>query len=143
MQEIVKVLETAKCSIEARSEAQRNFLSSREQIWFCIRDGKFPTTYVSTGKSKFSGATARTAIRCDFLMACKIALGQKYRKDEIADAAQRDLLFHVLRYREAFPCRVGKKFYCCPKCTGKLHECLTNNVFRYIDNAKWSAEIES
>lgn len=142
MHEIVKVLESAKGSID-RSEAQREFLTSRDQIWFCIRDGKFPTTYVSTGKRKFVGATARTAIRCDFLLACKIALGKKYRKDEIADAAQRDLLFHVLRYRETFPDRVGKKFYCCPKCTSKLHECLTSNVFRYINNAKWRAAIES
>lgn len=143
MQEIVKVLELAKGSIEARSEAQRDFLLSREQIWFCIRDGKFPKTYISTGKRKFLGATARTAIRCDFLLACKLALGQKYRKDEVADAAQRDLLFYVLRYRETFPDRVGKKFYCCPKCTSKLHECLTSNVFRYIDNAKWRAAIET
>ena len=50
-------------------------------------------------------------------------------------AAQRD--------REVFPNRTGKKFYCCPKCTSKLHECVSAKVFRYVDNAKWKTEIES
>ena len=52
-------------------------------------------------------------------------------------------LFYVLRDREVFPNRAGKKFYCCPKCTSKLYECVTFKVFRYIDNAKWKAAIEA
>jgi hypothetical protein len=76
------------------------------------------------------------------LLACKIALGRKYRTDHIADLAQRDLLFSILRDREVFPNRTGDKFYCCPKCTAKVHECVSAKVFRYIDNAKWKAEIE-
>ena len=56
--------------------------------------------------------------------------------------AQRDLLFRVLRDREVFPRRTGNKFYCCPKCTSKLYECVSAKVFRYIDNAKWLAAIE-
>jgi hypothetical protein len=77
------------------------------------------------------------------LLASKIALGPKYRKDRIADLAQRELLFYVLRDREMFPNRTGKKFYCCPKCTSKLYECVRFKVFRYIDNAKWKAQIEA
>ena len=50
---------------------------------------------------------------------------------------------YVLRDREVFPNRSGKKFYCCPKCTAKLHECVSVKVSRYIDHAKWKAEIES
>jgi hypothetical protein len=59
------------------------------------------------------------------------------------DQAQRELLFYVLRDREVFPHRTGNKFYCCPKCTSKLYECVTFKVFRYIDNAKWKAAIEA
>jgi hypothetical protein len=98
---------------------------------------------VSADHKKFVGAPRRTAIRCDFLLASKIALGPKYHKDRIADAAQRDLLFYVLRDREVFPNRAGKKFYCCPKCTSKLYECVSSKIFRYIDNAKWKAQIEA
>jgi hypothetical protein len=76
------------------------------------------------------------------LLASKIALGKQYGRDHIADLAQRDLLFSVLRDREVFPSRTGNKFYCCPKCTAKLYECVTAKVFRYIDNAKWQAAIE-
>jgi hypothetical protein len=46
-------------------------------------------------------------------------------------------------HREVFPHRTGKKFYCCPTCTSKLYECVSANVFRYIDNAKWKAAIEA
>ena len=91
---------------------------------------------------KFVGAPRKTAIRCDFLLANKIALGKKYAADAICDLAQRDLLFRVLRDREVFPNRTGSKFYCCPKCTAKLYECVSAKVFRYIDNAKWKAAIE-
>ena len=42
-----------------------------------------------------------------------------------------------------FPKRTGKKFYCCPQCTSKLYECVSSKVFRYIQNAKWKARIES
>jgi hypothetical protein len=136
------VLDTARASEAERVKAQKAFLRRRKQLWERIREGSLPESYLSVGK-KFVGAPARTAIRCDFLLASKIALGQKYRKDRIADHAQRDLLFSVLRYREVFPNRVGKKFYCCPKCTGKLYECVSARAFHYIDNAKWKAEIEN
>ena len=143
MQEIVNVLNTVKASRAERLKAQRDFLNKRKQIWERIQNGKLPASYISGGNQKFVGAPARTAIRCDFLLASKIALGTKYRKDKISEIAQRDLLFRVLRYREVFPNRTGKKFYCCPKCTGKLYECVSSNAFHYIDNAKWKAEIEA
>ncbi len=143
MDEIVEVLTTANAPLAIRMNARQIFLHAREAIWCDIRDGKFPKSYISVGNSKFVGAPARTAIRCDFLLACKIVLGAKYRADKIADLAQRDLLFFVLRDRETFPHRTGKKFYCCQKCTCKLHECVSQKIFRYIDNAKWKAAIES
>jgi hypothetical protein len=61
----------------------------------------------------------------------------------ISDLAQRDLVFYVLRDREVFPNRTGAKFYCCPRCTSKLHECVSAKVFRYIGNAKWQTAIET
>jgi hypothetical protein len=143
MQELFDVLATAHGPRPLRLAAQRAFLQKREAIWHDIRDGIFPSTYASVDNKKFAGATARTAIRCDFLLACKITLGAKYRSDSIADCAQRDLLFYVLRDRETFPNRTGGKFYCCPKCTSKLYECVSQKVFRYIDNAKWKAAIEA
>jgi hypothetical protein len=76
-------------------------------------------------------------------MASKIALGRNFAGDRVSDLAQRDLLFSVLRDREVFPDRTGSKFYCCPKCTAKLYECVSAKVFRYIDNEKWKAEIET
>jgi hypothetical protein len=76
-------------------------------------------------------------------LANKIVLGAKYARDHIADLAQRDLLFYVLRDREVFPHRTGTKFYCCPRCTSKLLECVRAKVFRYVDNEKWKAAIES
>ena len=75
-------------------------------------------------------------------VASKLALGPRYARDKIADQAQRDFLFYVLRDREAFPHRTGKKFYCCPACTSKLYECVSARVFRYIDNARWKVAIE-
>jgi hypothetical protein len=143
MKAIADVLATAGAPRADRLAAQRVFLQQREKIWLEIQEGRFPATYLSTNGRKYVGAPRRTAVRCDFLLASKIALGSKYAKDHIADLAQRDLLFYVLRDREAFPHRTGKKFYCCPKCTAKLHECVTARVFRYIDNAKWKAAIES
>jgi hypothetical protein len=143
MQELVDVLATAKSPPAVRLAAQRAFLQKRAAIWEDIRDGNFPKTYVSVSNKKFVGAPARTAIRCDFLLACKITLGAKYKSDQIADFAQRELLFYVLRDRETFPNRTGKKFYCCTKCTSKLLECVSQKVFRYIDNARWKAEIEA
>ena len=142
MQEVADVLATASGSKAERVAARKAFLERRDEIWKNIQDGRFPATYVSGNGKKFVGAPRRTAVRCDFLLANKLALGPKYRADPIADAAQRDLLFYVLRDREAFPYRTGDKFYCCPKCTSKLYECVSANVFRYIDNAKWKAEIE-
>jgi hypothetical protein len=136
------VLATADGPRAGRVAAQRAFLQKRDEIWRHIQDGRFPSTYVAADNKKFVGAPRRTAIRCDFLRASKIALGAKYGRDRIADLAQRDLLFYVLRDREAFPNRTGKKFYCCPTCTSKLYECVSSRVFRYIDNAKWKAQIE-
>jgi hypothetical protein len=143
MKAIVDVLATAGGPRADRLAARSVFLQQREKIWRDIHDGRFPATYVSVNGRKYVGAPRRTAIRCDFLLASKIALGAKYARDHISDLAQRDLLFYVLRDREVFPDRIGKKFYCCPKCTSKLHECVTARVFRYIDNAKWKTEIES
>jgi len=143
MKELADVLTTMVGSRAERLAAQKTFLERRGEIWEDIKEGRFPTTYTSANNRKFVGAPARTAIRCDFLLASKAALGPKYQKDRIADLAQRDLLFYVLRDREVFPNRNGKKFYCCPKCTSKLYECVSAKVFRYIDNAKWKAEIET
>ena len=143
MKEIADVLNTAKSPKDERLKAQRAFLKKRNAIWERIQEGKFPKRYASVGDKKFVGAPRRTAIRCDFLLANKIVLGRKYMKDKISDRAQRDLLFSVLRDREVFPTRTGSKFYCCPRCTGKLYECVSAKVFHYIDNAKWKAEIEA
>jgi hypothetical protein len=143
MQEIAEVLNTAGKSKKERLAAQQVFLQKRSEIWKDIQEGRFPATYTSCGNRKFVGAPRKTAIRCDFLLASKIALGSMYKKDQISDLAQRDLLFSVLRDREVFPNRSGQNFYCCPKCTAKLYECVNSRVFRYIDNAKWQAEIES
>lgn len=142
MKEITDVLVTAKGPKGVRLAAQKAFLQRRSEIWKDIQEGRFPSTYISADQRKFVGAPRRTAVRCDFLIANKIALGSKYKKDRIADLAQRDLLFWVLRDREVFPARTGKKFYCCPKCTSKLYECVSFKVFRYIDNDKWKAQIE-
>lgn len=142
MKELVDVL-AAQSEPEAKCLAARKaFLRKRSAIWADIYEGRFPATYTSADNKKYVGAPRRTAIRCDFLLASKAALGAKYAKDRLADQAQRELLFHVLRYREVFPNRTGKKFYCCPQCTSKLYECVSAKVFRYIDNAKWKAEIE-
>jgi len=142
MKEIVDVLVAAASSKVEREAATAAFLRRRADIWKDIQEERFPAIYVSSGMKKFVGAPRKTAIRCDFLLASKIALGKKYAADHISDLAQRDLLFRVLRDREVFPTRTGNKFYCCPKCTGKLHECVSAKVFRYIDNAKWKAAIE-
>jgi hypothetical protein len=143
MKEITDLLNSVKGSESERLKARRQFLKRRSMIWEKIQDRRLPKTYVSHSNRKFVGAPAGTAIRCDFLLANKIALGPKYRRDKVADLAQRDLLFSVLRGREVFPHRSGKKFYCCPKCTGKLYECVSAKVFRYIDNDKWKSAIES
>lgn len=142
MQVIAGVLATANRPKAERLAAQKVFLQKRREIWNAIQEGRFPATYVSADDKKFVGAPRRTAIRCDFLLASKIALGSKYAKDRISDLAQRDLLFYVLRDREVFPERTGPKFYCCPKCTSKLYECVRFKVFRYIDNEKWKACID-
>lgn len=143
MKEIVDLLSTSNAASQIRNAARQSFLLARESIWNDIRDGNFPKSYVSIGNRKFTGAPARTAIRCDFLLACKIAPGAKYRSDRISDFAQRDLLFYVLRDRETFPERCGEKFYCCQKCTSRLYECVSQNVFRYIDATRWKIAIES
>ena len=142
MKELSDVM-AAEGSKAERYAAQKAFLKKREEIWNDIQQGRFPARYVSSNKKTFVGAPRRTAIRCDFLLASKAALGPKYAKDRLSDLAQRDLLFYVLRDREVFPNRTGQKFYCCPRCTSKLHECVSAKVFRYIDNAKWKKEIET
>jgi len=143
MKEIAEVLNTIDGPKAERVAAQQLFLERRTEIWNDIWEGNFPVTYTSIGGKKFVGAPRKTAIRCDFLMASKIALGRNYATDRIVDLAQRDLLFSVLRDREVFPERTGSKFYCCPKCTMKLYECVSAKVFRYIDNNKWKSEIET
>jgi len=143
MRELADVLATAAGPKRDRLAARKVFLARRNEIWHSIQQGRFPTTYTSVNNKKFAGAPRRTAIRCDFLLASKIALGAKYQRDRISDLAQRELLFYVLRDREVFPSRTGSKFYCCPKCTSKLYECVSAKVFRYIDNAKWKAAIEA
>ena len=143
MKELAAVLATSGGSKADRIAARRAFLEKRSKIWNDIQDGRFPARYTSADNRTFIGAPRRTAIKCDFLLASKLALGPKYAKDRLSDLAQRDLLFYVLRDREVFPHRTGKKFYCCPKCTSKLHECVRAKVFRYIDNAKWKTAIEA
>jgi hypothetical protein len=143
MKELADVLSTLVSSKAERLAAQRSFLERRREIWEDIQEGRFPATYRSAHSKKFVGAPRRTAIRCDFLLASKAALGSKYSKDRISDLAQRELLFYVLRDREVFPTRTGRKFYCCVQCTSKLYECVSARVFRYIDNDKWKTEIES
>jgi hypothetical protein len=143
MKELADVLAAEGGSKAERIAARAAFLKKRSEIWNDIQEGRFPTKYVSATGKTFVGAPRRTAIRCDFLLASKAALGPKYAKDRISDLAQRDLLFYVLRDREVFPLRTGKKFYCCPVCTSKLHECVSAKVFRYIDNAKWKTEIDT
>ena len=143
MKELADVLVAVGGSKAERIAAQKAFLKKRSEIWKEIQEGRFPATYTSTNNRTFVGAPRRTAIRCDFLLASKAALGPKYARDRISDLAQRDLLFYVLRDREVFPKRTGKKFYCCPKCTSKLYECVSAKVFRYIDNANWKSEIET
>ncbi len=142
MKELADVLAAKDGSQADRLAAQAAFLLGRREIWNNIYEGRFPKVYTSANGTKYSGAPLRTAIRCDFLLASKLTLGQKYAKDRLADQAQRDLLFYILRDRERFPERTGKKFYCCQKCTSKLYECVKAKVFRYIDNAKWKSEIE-
>jgi len=143
MKELAAVLDAERGSKTERAAARNAFLKKRNEIWKDIQEGRFPATYVSSDNRTFVGAPRRTAIRCDFLLASKAALGTKYAKDRISDLAQRDLLFYVLRDREVFPKRTGTKFYCCPRCTSKLYECVSAKVFRYIDNAKWKREIET
>jgi hypothetical protein len=143
MQELADVLATEGGAEAERIAARKAFLKKRSEIWTAIHESRFPAKYVSSNKRTFVGAPRRTAIRCDFLLASKAALGPNYAKDRMSDLAQRDLLFYVLRDREVFPNRTGKKFYCCPKCTSKLYECVSAKVFRYIDNARWKREIET
>jgi hypothetical protein len=143
VKEIADVLNTVDGPRDERLAAHQAFLAKRSEIWNNIQEGNFPDTYASVGGKRFVGAPRRTAIRCDFLLASKIVLGRKYNGDRISDLAQRDLLFSILRDREVFPNRTGNKFYCCPKCTAKLYECVNAKVFRYIDNQKWKAEIET
>ena len=143
MKEIAEVLAAVGKPKAERIAAHKAFLRERSRIWNDIQEGRFPAKYTSAGNRTFVGAPRRTAIRCDFLLASKAALGPKYAKDRISDMAQRDLLFYVLRDREVFPRRTGQKFYCCPRCTSKLYECVSAKVFRYIDNEKWKTEIET
>ena len=143
MKELADVLAAEGGSKAERIAAQKVFLKKRSGIWKDIQEGRFPARYVSNNKSAFVGAPRRTAIRCDFLLASKAALGAKYARDRLSDLGQRELLFYVLRDREVFPKRTGREFYCCPKCTSKLYECVSAKVFRYVDNAKWKREIET
>jgi hypothetical protein len=109
MKEISEVLAAVGATKAERLAAQKAFLRKRREIWRDIQEGRFPPTYPSANNRTFVGAPRRTAIRCDFLLASKIVLGSEYAKDPLADAAQRDLLFYVLRDREVFPNRTGNK----------------------------------
>ncbi|MGH7459516.1 MAG: hypothetical protein ACREMA_00630 [Longimicrobiales bacterium] len=143
MKEIADVLDTANGPQGGAADCTKGIPPEARPDLDGHSGGAIPG-HVRLGRAQeVCGRSTGTAIRCDFLVASKIALGPKYPKDRIADRAQRELLFYVLRDREAFPQRTGKKFYCCPKCTAKLHECVTLKVFRYIDNAKWKAAIEA
>src|SRR6185503_9011332 len=122
MKELAAVLDAERGSKAERAAAQKAFLKKRSEIWKDIQAGRFPARYVSANNKTFVGAPRRTAIRCDFLLASKAALGPRYAKDRISDLAQREFLFYVLRDREVFPKRTGTKFYCCPTCTAKLYE---------------------
>src|SRR5262245_28738998 len=93
MKELADVLATTGRSRQERLAARQAFLEKRGEIWEAIQKGHFPASYASANNKKFVGAPARTAIRCDFLLASKAALGAKYRNDPISDLAQRDLLF--------------------------------------------------
>lgn len=93
MREIANVLASANGPKAAQLEAKQGFLRKREEIWHSIQEGRFPATYVAANGKRFVGATRRTAIRCEFVLANKMVLGPKYHRDRIADMAQRDLLF--------------------------------------------------
>jgi hypothetical protein len=95
MKELAAVLAAEGGSSAERIAAQKVFLKKRGKIWKDIQEGRFPARYISTNRKTFVGAPRRTAIRCDFLLASKAALGPKYTKDRISDLAQRDLLFYV------------------------------------------------
>lgn len=125
-----------------RIAAQKAFLKKRSEIWNDIQEGRFPATYTSTNNRTFVGAPRRTAIRCDFLLASKAAIGPKYERPHIGLGSARTAVRRASRSRGA-PEQNGKKFYCCPKCTSKLYECVSAKVFRHIDNAKWKSEIET
>jgi len=114
MKEIVDVLNTARQSKTERLKAQRAFLKKREEVWKSILEGRFPESYQSSATRSLWAPPRRTAIRCDFLLASKIALGPKYMKDKISDLAQRDLLFSVLRDRRCFRTRRERSFIAVP-----------------------------
>jgi hypothetical protein len=143
MKEMADVLITADGPEAERLAAKRASSPGRIAVWNDIQEGDFPESYASVGGKKFVGAQRRTAIRCDFLMASKIALGRNYAGDLKSDLAQRHLLFSVLRDRGVFPGRTGSNFYCRRKYTAKLYEFVSARVFRYIGNEKWKADIET
>ena len=99
MKEIADVLNTASGPKTPRLAAQKVFLKKRGEIWKDIQEGRFPQTYISAGNNKFVGAPRRTAIRCNFLLANKIALGSKFQKDRIANLAQRYGTFLLIPFR--------------------------------------------
>src|SRR5262245_618466 len=75
MKERADVLATLDGPKAERLAAQIAFLERRSEIWEDIQAGKFPATYRSASGKKYVGAPRRTAIRCDFLLASKAALG--------------------------------------------------------------------
>lgn len=76
---MVNVLATAKGARAERLRAQKAFLRRRGEIWKDIQEGRFPAISISADRRRFIGAPRKTAIRCDFLLATKIALGPKYQ----------------------------------------------------------------
>ena len=84
---LVDVLNAAGSTKPERLAAERAFLLEREKIWREIQEGRFPASYVSTNNRKYVGAPRRTAIRCDFLLASKIALGPKQARSHSSKCA--------------------------------------------------------
>lgn len=143
MKEIVDLLSTSNAASQIRT---------RRGSHCCWRASQFGMTFAT---ATFQSHMCQLAIESSrvhrrerrfgatFCWHARLHPGAKYRSDRISDFAQRDLLFYVLRDRETFPERCGEKFYCCPKCTSRLYECVSQNVFRYIDNTRWKIAIES
>jgi hypothetical protein len=97
MKEIVGVLATANGHRAERLAAHRAFLQSAPRSGKTSRRADFPSRTSRPATRSLLEPPRRTAIRCDFLLASKIALGPKYQKDRIADQAQREAQIEAAR----------------------------------------------